>query len=148
MIDKLKIVYTEAQPAAVIHVVVAKNKIREVMGPGLKELRDTLAAQGIEPTGPWFTHHLTLDSSQWDFEIGLPIAAPVKARGRVKPGELPALTAARTVYHGGYEGLGSAWGELMSWIKAEGHVAASSLWEVYLENEEPCRTELTRPLVK
>ena len=35
----------------------------------------------------------------------------------------------------------------MSWIEAEGHVAASSLWEVYLE-ERPCRTELTRPLVK
>ncbi len=124
MIDKPKIVRTEAQPAAVIQVTVAKDKIREVMGPGLKELRDTLAAQGIEP-----------------------IAAPIKPQGRVKPGELPALTAARTVYHGGYEGLGTAWGELMSWIKAEGHVAASSLWEVYLE-ERPCRTELTRPLVK
>lgn len=147
MIDTPKILRTEAQPAAVIHVTVAKDKIREVMGPGRKELRDTLAAQGIEPTGPWFTHHLTLDPSQWDFEIGLPITAPIKPQGRVKPGELPALTAARTVYHGGYEGLGTAWGELMSWIKAEGHVAASSLWEVYLE-ERPCRTELTRPLVK
>jgi len=147
MIDKPKIVRTEAQPAAVIHVTVAKDKIGEVMGPGLKELRDTLAAQGIEPTGPWFTHHLTLDPSQWNFEIGRPITAPIKPQGRVKPGELPALTAARTVYHGGYEGLGTAWGELMSWIEAEGHVAASSLWEVYLE-EKPCRTELTRPLVK
>jgi effector-binding domain-containing protein len=147
MIDEPKIVHTEAQPAAVIHVTVAKDKIREVMGPGLKELRDTLAAQGIEPTGPWFTHHLALSSSQWDFEIGLPIAVPIEPQGRVKPGELPALTAARTVYHGGYEGLGSAWGELMSWIEAEGHVAAPSLWEIYLE-EKPGRTELTRPLVK
>jgi effector-binding domain-containing protein len=147
MIDEPRIVRTEAQPAAVIHVTVAKDKIREVMGPGLKELRDTLAAQGIEPTGPWFTHHLTLDPSQWDFEIGLPITASIKPQGRVKPGELPALTVARSVYHGGHEGLGTAWGELMSWIKAEGHVAASSLWEVYLE-ERPSRTELTRPLVK
>lgn len=147
MIDEPWIVRTEAQPAAVIHVTVAKDKIREVMGPGLKELRDTLAAQGIEPAGPWYTHHLTLDPSKWDFEIGLLIAAPIKPQGRVKPGELPARTVARTVYHGGYEGLGTAWGELMSWIEAEGHVAASSLWEVYLE-ESPCRTELTRPLVK
>ncbi len=147
MIDTPKIVRTEAQPAAVIHLTVPKDKMREVMGPGLKELHAVLAAQGIEPTGPWFTHHLTLHASQWDFEIGLPIAAPVQAQGRVKPGELPALTVARTVYNGGYEGLGSAWGELMSWIQAEGHVAASSLWEVYLE-ESPCRTELTRPLVK
>jgi effector-binding domain-containing protein len=147
MIDKPQLVRTEAQSAAVIHVTVAKDKIREVMGPGLKELHRTLAAQGIEPTGPWFTHHLTLGPSQWDFEIGLPIAARIEPQGRVKPGELPALTAARTVYHGDYEGLGTAWGELMSWIEAEGHVAASSLWEVYLE-ESPGRTELTRPLVK
>ena len=147
MIDTPKIVRTEAQPAAVIHVTVAKDKIREVMGPGLKELRDTLAAQGIEPTGPWFTHHLTLEPSQWDFEIGLPIAAPIKPQGRVKAGELPALMVARTVYSGGYEGLAGAWGELMSWIEAKGHVAASSLWEIYLE-EKPGRTELTRPLVQ
>lgn len=32
-------------------------------------------------------------------------------------------------------------------IKEHGHVADSSPWEVYLE-EGPCRTELTRPLVK
>ena len=90
MIDQPKIVHTEAQPAAVIHVTVAKDKIREVMGPGLKELRDTLAAQGIQPTSPWFTRHLTLEPSQWDFEIGLPISAPIKPQGRVKAGELPA----------------------------------------------------------
>ena len=147
MLEKPRIIQTQAQPAAVIHLTVPKNKMREVMGPGLKELHAALAAQGIEPSGPWFTHHLTLAPSQWDFEIGLPIAAPMQPQGRVRPGELPALTVARTVYSGGYEGLGSAWGELMSWIQAEGHVPASSLWEVYLE-ESPCRTELTRPLVK
>ncbi len=97
MIDKPKIVRTEAQPAAVIHLTVARDKMREVMGPGLKELRAALAAQGIEPTGPWFTHHLTLGPSHWDFEIGVPIAAPIQAQGRVKLGELPARTAARTV---------------------------------------------------
>jgi len=145
MIDTPRIVRVEAEPAAVINVTVAKDKIREVMGPGLKELRDTLAAQGVSPTGPWFTHHLALEPSHWDFEIGLPIAVPVKAQGRVKPGELPALTVARTVYHGGYEGLGGAWVELMSWIQAQGQVPASSLWEVYLE--DGARTELSRPLV-
>lgn len=147
MIDKPEIVRTEAQAAAVIHVTVAKDKLREVMGPARKELRDALSAQGIEPTGPWFTRHLTLSPSQWDLEIGLPVSAPLEPQGRVKPGSLPALTAARTVYHGDYEHLGGAWSELMSWIQAQGHVAAASLWEVYLE-QSPCRTELTRPLVE
>jgi effector-binding domain-containing protein len=147
MIDDPKIVHTTAQPAAVVHITVAKDQIREAMGPGRKELMETLAAQGITPTGPWFTHHLRLEPSLWDFEIGVPIASPVTPSGRVQAGELPAVTAARTVYHGGYEGLGSAWGELMKWIDGSGHVAAPSLWEIYLE-ENPCRTELTRPLTK
>jgi hypothetical protein len=31
--------------------------------------------------------------------------------GRVKAGQLPATTIARTIYHGDYDGLGAAWGE-------------------------------------
>ena len=50
------------------------------MGPGYQELMDTLTAQGIQPTGPWFTHHLRMDPEVFDFELGVPIAAPVTAR--------------------------------------------------------------------
>jgi effector-binding domain-containing protein len=73
--------------------------------------------------------------------------------GRVQPGQLPAVRVARTVYHGGYEGLGGGWGELMAWIAANGHTAATDLWEVYLtdpsSSPDPAswRTELNRPLV-
>jgi hypothetical protein len=31
---------------------------------------------------------------------------------------LPAVTAARTIYHGSYESLPAAWSELNAWIKA------------------------------
>jgi hypothetical protein len=46
-----------------------------VMEPGLGELMDTLKAQGIASTGPWFTHHLKMDPEIFDFEIGLPVSA-------------------------------------------------------------------------
>ena len=36
------------------------------------------------------------------------IAAVVKASDRVQPGEWPAMSVVRTIYHGGYEGLGGA----------------------------------------
>jgi hypothetical protein len=29
-----------------------------------------VAAQGIAPAGPWFTHHLRMDPATFDFEIG------------------------------------------------------------------------------
>jgi effector-binding domain-containing protein len=122
------------------------------MGPGLGEVRAAIAAQGIAPAGPWFTHHLRMDPDTFDFEIGVPVTAPVTAAGRVKAGQLPATTVARTVFHGNYEGLGAAWGEFDAWIAAQGHTPGADLWECYVagpeSNPDPSawRTELNRPL--
>ena len=88
------------------------------------------------------------------FDIGVPVDRPVTPSGRVKQGQLPAATVARTVYHGSYEGLFGAWQEFEKWIAAQGRTAAPSLWETYLTdpaaNPDPKtgRTELTRPLTK
>ena len=152
MIDTPKVLQTKAQDAAVIHITVPRADIQKVMGPGIAELRQTLEAPGITPAGPWFTHHWKMDPAVFDYEIGLPIDKPVAPKGRVTPGKVPALRAARTIYHGPYEGLGTAWMELDAWIKAQGQKAAAGLWETYLvdpsSNPDPAswRTELTRPL--
>jgi effector-binding domain-containing protein len=122
------------------------------MGPGHRELIAAVAAQGITPTGPWFTHHLKMVPDVFDFEIGVPVATPVTATGRVKPGHLPGRTVARTVYHGAYEGLPEAWAQFETWIKVQGHSLAPDLWECYLAGPESSpdpsawRTELNRPL--
>ena len=122
------------------------------MGPGLSELMSTVAAQGVSPAGPWFTHHLRMDLDIYDFEISLPVMSPISPSGRVQPSQSPAATVARTIYHGDYEGLGSAWGEFDAWITAEGHTPGPDLWECYIagpeSNPDPAtfRTELRRPL--
>jgi effector-binding domain-containing protein len=152
MIDEPQIVQTAAQQAAVIHVIVPRDKIREVMGPGYSELMESLAAQGVTPLGPWFTHHFKMDPDTFDFEIGVPVAAPVKPAGRMKAGQLPAAKVARTVYHGPYEGLPGGWGQFDEWIKNNGHDSGPGLWEVYTVGPESgsdsskWRTELNRPL--
>src|SRR5688572_11891953 len=152
MIDEPKIIDTTTQKAAVIYLTIPREKIGEVMGPGHNELMSTLKAQGITPAGPWFSHHFRMDPNVFDFEIGVPVSSEVTASGRVKPGELPATKVARTTYHGGYEGLGPAWGEFEKWLKDNGHAAASDLWEVYTAGPETgndstlYRTELNRPL--
>ena len=153
MLDTPEIVQTAAQPIAIIHITVARSEIRNVMGPGRSELMAAVAAQGIAPAGPWFTHHLRMDPDIFDFEIGVPVAAPVAAIGRVKPGQSPAMTVARTVFHGGYEGLGAAWGEFNAWIAANGHKPGPDFWECYVMGPESSpdpatwRTELSRPLI-
>jgi effector-binding domain-containing protein len=152
MIDKPTIVQSNGRPAAVIRITIPRTEIQRVMGPGITELMSTLAAQGIAPAGPLFSHHLRLDPDVFDFELGVPVEAPVAAAGRVRPGELPAATVARTVYRGPYEGLGPAWEEFDAWIAAEGRAPAADFWESYLtgpdSSPDPAvwRTELTRRL--
>ncbi len=153
MIDAPQIVQTAAQPVALIHLTIPKADIQKMMGPGISEVLSTIAAQGIAATGPWLTHHLRMDPQTWNFEISVPVASPVNPAGRVKPGTLRAARVARTNYHGPYEGLGDAWGELMQWIAANGHTPAADLWECYAAGPESgpdpakWRTELNRPLL-
>ena len=154
MLNKPRIVQTEAQLAAVIRFTIPREEIRNVMGPGMNELKATVAAQGLTPAGPIFSHHFKMEPDIFDFEIGMPVTAPISPVGRVKPGQLPAATVARTNYNGPYEGLGAAWGEFCDWINAEGHIPAPDLWECYVTGPEwdpdpaSWRTELNRPLIQ
>lgn len=153
MLETPQIIHTTRLVSAVISITVLRERIREVMWPGLEELRATIAAQGIDVIGPWFTHHWRTDPEVFDFEICVPVAAPVVAVGRMKPSEWPAMRVARTVYSGPFEGLSDAWGEFGDWIDAGGYKRAADLWERYLVGPETSpdpanwRTELTRPLV-
>jgi len=110
MIDTPKVVQSPEQRTAMIHLTVPRNEIQKVMGPGLQEVNEALAAQGVQATGPWFTHHRKMDPRVFDFELCVPVSSTVTAVGRVTPGLRKARTVARTIYRGGYEGLGAAWG--------------------------------------
>lgn len=153
MIDTPQIIKTEPQRTAAIHLTVARKDIQKVMGPNLRDLSAAIADQGIAVTGPWFTHHFRTPTDTFDFEICFPVAAEIKPSGDVKPSQLPAATVARTVYRGAYEGLGQAWGELYSWIAAQGRTPGPDLWECYLSGPESSpdpanwRTEFNCPLV-
>jgi len=153
MIDTPRIVKTTAQLAAIIRITVPREEIRAVMGPGLSELQVAVAEQGIPTAGPWFTHHLRMDPGVFDFEIGIPVSRRFSAASRARPGELPAARVVRTVYHGDYEGLGSAWQHVDAWIVANGHLPGPDLWEVYLTGPESTsnpadwRTELNKPII-
>jgi effector-binding domain-containing protein len=152
MLDQPEIVQTGTQLAAIIRFTIPRTEIKTVMGPGMAELMKTVAAQGIAPLGPIFSHHFRMDPEVFDFEVGVPIGTSVTPAGRVQLGELPATTVARTVYHGSYEGLGDAWGEFDAWIAREGLEPAADRWERYLAGPESSpdpanwRTELSRPL--
>ena len=106
MIDTPEITHTRTQLTALIHLTIPPSEIQSVMGPGISEVITAAKAQGIGPAGPWFTHHLKMDPAVFDFEICVPVTAPLAPVGRVTPGEIPAMRVARTIYCGPYEGLG------------------------------------------
>lgn len=152
MLSAPQIIQTTAQTAAVIHLTIPRREMMKMFGPTIGELMAALAAQSVEPIGAVFAHHIKMSPEIFDFELGVKVSAPVKATGRVKPGELPAAKVANTVYSGPYEGLPTAWGEFDKWIKANGHEQAADLWELYSVGPQTTpdpagwRTELNRPL--
>jgi effector-binding domain-containing protein len=152
MISIPEILQTEAEAAAVIHLTVPRSEMRKEFGPAVGELMAALVEQGVSPSSAVFAHHLKMSPDTFDFELGVKVAVPVKATGRVKPGELPAIKVARTIYSGHYEGLPSAWCEFDAWIEANNHEKTESLWELYSigpqSTPDPANwcTELNRPL--
>lgn len=62
------------------------------------------------------------------------------------------MKAARTVYHGDYEGLGNAWSEFLDRIEKNGYSTTEDFWERYSTgpeaSDDPAKwqTELTQPL--
>jgi effector-binding domain-containing protein len=154
MIDTPAITTTREQATAVIHLTIPRAGIQQAMGPAHRELFSTLAAQGVTPAGPWFSHHFRMDAATFDFEVGVPVSGTVTPARRVVSSRLPATRVVRTVYRGGYEGLGAAWGELDAWITREGLKPTGALWEIYGAGPESgsdpsaWRTELIRPIAE
>jgi effector-binding domain-containing protein len=154
MIETPQVTESQAQRTAVIRLTVPRTEIQRVMGPAIQEVVETAAAQGVGPAGPVYAHHFRMSPETFDFEVSVPVAAPVTPAGRVTASELPAVRVLRTVYVGPYEGLGSAWGEFDAWIREHGPATAGSLWERYLDGPhdtpDPAayRTELNRPLAE
>jgi effector-binding domain-containing protein len=152
MIETPRIVVTEPLHYAGLHQVVPSSEMAKIMWPGIGEVLGVLAEQHVKPVGPWFTHHLKLPTDTFDFEICMHVAEPVQAAGRVVPGTWPAMTVARTVYHGSYAQLPHAWGEFREWMIANHHAQGTEFWERYLVNpndtpdQAAWRTELNWPI--
>ena len=81
MIDTPEITDTQTRQTAIIRFTIPRAEIQNVMGPGMRELLATVAAQGIGPSGPVFCHHLRMDPGIFDFEVGVTCRQPRQSRG-------------------------------------------------------------------
>jgi effector-binding domain-containing protein len=145
------IVVSDELHYAAIRVSATWQEMREIMGPTRQEVYDAVAAQGLDPAGPWFTHHFRVPTDSFDFEICVPVPRPILASGRVYPAVWKAMRLARTVYTGDFQGLGDAWGNFIEWIARRDLKASGELWERYVSQSESdpgsCHTELSKELL-
>jgi effector-binding domain-containing protein len=152
VIDTPQIVTTKPLTIAKIYAKIPTSTIRQEIGNLVQELIQSISAQNVEIIGPWLTHHFRKPDEFFDFEVCMPVASEVKATGRMEPGVWPAMKVVRTVYHGGYEGLPSAWGEFMAWTKSNDVKISEEIWERYLINpnsesdSSKWQTELNRQI--
>ena len=131
-----EITETQARMAAIIHLTIPRDQMRNMMPAAINEVVGTLAAQSIALAGPLFAHHLTTSADEFDLKVGFPVPAPVQIFGRVKAGELPGGSMGRAMFHGSYKGLFGAWREFGEWMKREGHRGRGDLWEIYVTGPE------------
>lgn len=110
------------------------EKLSEVIGPGYGEIMQYLGAKGVQASGPPFAMYHNMDMSALDVEFGFPVAAKVEARGRIKPGKLPAGKAAVGLHVGPYDKITEAYNRLTAFVKEKGLETDSFCYEVYLND--------------
>ena len=87
----------------------------------------------ISVVGEPFAMYHSFGADAIDAEIGLPVAGPVEASGRVATRDLPPSTVVETVHSGPYEGLTQAYAALDTWISEHGFEVVGPVTERYLD---------------
>ncbi len=143
-----ELVELDEATTAVIRDVVSMTEMVDFFDRSFTELVTVLGQQGIAPTGAGFARYFGPPGDTVDLEVGFPVDGQVTGAGQVRPGTLPAGSAARLVHVGAFDALGESWGRLGAWIAAQGLTPGADLWEIYLTEPRPdmdpadLRTEL------
>jgi effector-binding domain-containing protein len=152
-VSEPEIVVLEETTTAVIRAVVPMAELPNFFDRSFTTLFGVVAAQGVAPAGAAFGLYRGEPADPVDLEVGFATDRPVRPDGEVEPGSLPAGRVARLIHVGGFDGLGSSWQQLRSWIVEQGLIPGGVLWEVYLVEPSPdmdpadLRTELNWPVV-
>lgn len=115
----------QATPLAVIrHDGIRLADLRDAFDRGYTAIGELFQSGELVPTGPALAIYYGDPMDEFDLELGFPVAdapaAPI-TRGDlvVRASQLPAGPAVAATHVGPYDGLGAAWGELVSAAEAE-----------------------------
>jgi effector-binding domain-containing protein len=137
---------------AVIRGTVPAAGLREFFDNSFRTLAQVLGAQRVSVRSPAFALFRGAPTDTFDLEVGFATDRPVQPADGVAAGALPGGRAVRLTHFGSFDGLGSSWERLHSWMLAQGLSAGPQRWEVYVTQPSPemdprdLRTDLTWPL--
>jgi effector-binding domain-containing protein len=135
------------QPLAAVDLdVPSPEQIGGLIGPAFEEAAAVASRQGVALTGPPVAGYLP-GATGWHVTVGFPVAAPVRAEGRVHPATQPGGHFALTTHAGPYEGLTEAYTAIRDHALEIGLACDDSWWERYLDTPDVPnpRTEVLVP---
>ena len=124
-----------SQAVASVRDTVPTSGISQLFG----ELFAYLGQHRINPVGPsvGIYYDEEFREQEMDVEVAVPVAGSVPGGDRVKSRELPAVEQVACIVHeGSYETIGGTYGQLMSWIEANGYRMCGPTREVYVKGPE------------
>jgi len=131
-----------AQPTASVRLRGPAHKLDDAFDRYLPLVAARVGQLGAAMVGPPFARYHAMNGTEFDVEIGVPLARPIVGQhalrdaepGEVARSELPACRAATMICSGPYDGLGRAWDELQAWVTREGYAPAAPGWESYVDD--------------
>ena len=142
---EVKVQEVRPQPVAAVRYQLAPAEIGSVMGEAFGRVFAHIGRVGGTPAGPPLAAYRSFDEETVDFEVGIPIVAPIPEEpGSGEPStpavhnfELPGGMVATTTHIGPYDGLETAWAAIMGWVQEHGHEAGDLVcWETYLTDPQ------------
>lgn len=121
-----------AQTVISIRERVRPAEIPAFIGRSFGDLFHHVRLLSITVVGEPFAIYHSFGADAIDAEIGLPVAGPIEASGRIATREMPPTTVVETIHTGPYEGLAEAYAALDAWILEHGFEVVGPVCERYL----------------
>jgi effector-binding domain-containing protein len=147
-----ELVNLDPATTAVVRGVVPMAGLRDFFDVSFSALARTIEAQRITILSPAFGLYHGAPGETLDLEVGFVTDPTVQPEAGVVVGSLPVGRVARLTHFGSFDGLGSSWERLHSWMRAQGLPAGEDRWETYVTQPSPdmdprdLRTELNWPV--
>lgn len=125
--------------------------LRDFFDATLPAVWRAIETQGLRPNGPPLARYRGTPGETVDIEVGFPVVG-FTATDDVHAATLPGGPCGVAIHVGPYDTLGTTWGELAEWGRAQGfHRRDDQCWEIYLSDPGTTppgawRTQLVQPV--